>query len=287
MLSVSVSTAAPSPVRLSRALATGGGIIGLLGLTLLIGPGCRNSASSPVMGGDPFAASLQIQATASDRRALEEARLHLAASTAENERKDRELGQLLARCERLQRLVDTAQAEISDGAASAARLPRHLREHLSDITRVYGDWVRFDPAAGTLILQSDFTFVAGQSTLTPDATAALRELAGALTQSSPRPIEVVVAAHTDRKPISLDEAARRRDRFSSAEHAMSVVDTLVAGGVAVETLAIAAWGDARPVAGNDDPSGRAANRRIELRLTLRAPAPSTTASLDWNELLSE
>lgn len=282
---VSVSTAWPSPAALSRTLLTGGAIVA--GLCLLIGPGCRHGDSTSVAEAVPVAGAARGQVSELDHPALEEARRHLAASTAEHQRKDRELAELRARCERLQRRLDTVQAYINAGGAENTRLPRHLRQRLTHIARVYGDWVRFDADAGTLVLQSDFTFLPGKSTLTPDATAALEELAAALIDPSPRPISVVVAAHTDRKPISLGEPAHDRDRFSSAEHAMSVVETLTENGVAIETLAIAAWGGARPLAGNEDPSGRFANRRIELQITLRAPDPSTTAVLDWNDLLAD
>lgn len=287
MLPVSVSTA-PAARRLRiRPLTTGAGILAVLGLSLFIAPGCRNGDEKAADHADPFAASLQIEAAASDRRALEQARLHLAASTAENERKDRELARLRDRCENLQRTVDATQARISDRNPYSARLPRQLRRNLAAIASVYGDWVRFDAEEGALVLQSDFTFVAGQATLTPDATAALRELAAALTEPASRPIDILVAAHTDRKPIPFDEPAHRRERLTSAEHAISVVEGLVASGIPIETLAIAAWGGARPITGNDDPTGRFTNRRIEMRLTLRPHEPSTTASVDATEVSVE
>lgn len=280
------TTPAPSAAHLFRLAITGGYVLGLVALMLVIGPGCHNVRTSAIPAGDPFAEELSGDGLGVDRRELEVARQHLSASTAEHERKDRELAELRDRCDRLQRLADAAQAYIAENTAAGPALPRTLRDELLEIATVYGEWVRFEPETSTLFFQADFTFAPGRFTLTADAAAALSELAQALNAASQQTIDVLVAAHTDRKPIS-DPAAPRQSRLNAAERAMSVVEALQAGGVPTDTLAIAAWGDARPVTSNDDPAGRSANRRVELRVLPRAGAGSTTASLDWEALLSE
>ncbi len=55
----------------------------------------------------------------------------------------------------------------------------------------------------------------------------------------------------------------------SAARAIHVTRYLQEQGIAPEILSAAAYGEYRPVAGNDTPEGRAKNRRIEIILTPR------------------
>ena len=61
----------------------------------------------------------------------------------------------------------------------------------------------------------------------------------------------------------------------SGARAASVVRILIAGGVPPERLSAISLADTQPVAPNDTPEGRAANRRIEIRLVpVQGAAPS-------------
>jgi outer membrane protein OmpA-like peptidoglycan-associated protein len=70
----------------------------------------------------------------------------------------------------------------------------------------------------------------------------------------------MVEGHTDWKgadAYNVDLSQRR---------AQSVVDFLVAAGIDPERLQVEAYGESRPVATNETDSGRAQNRRVEIRL---------------------
>jgi outer membrane protein OmpA-like peptidoglycan-associated protein len=56
----------------------------------------------------------------------------------------------------------------------------------------------------------------------------------------------------------------------SLQHARAVRDYLVARGVPAANVTIDGRGEHQPVASNDTPSGRAANRRVEMLLAERA-----------------
>jgi chemotaxis protein MotB len=89
------------------------------------------------------------------------------------------------------------------------------------------------------------------------------------------PHRILVQGHTDDVPI----AGRLAERYPSnwelaGARAASVVRMLVERGVPAERLAAVSLADTQPVAPNETPEGKAANRRIEIRLI---PAPGAAA----------
>jgi chemotaxis protein MotB len=71
-----------------------------------------------------------------------------------------------------------------------------------------------------------------------------------------------VEGHTDNVPIATERFPSNWE-LSSAR-ALSVVQLLVRGGVAPESLSGAGYGEFQPVASNDDRESRRRNRRIEI-----------------------
>jgi chemotaxis protein MotB len=89
------------------------------------------------------------------------------------------------------------------------------------------------------------------------------------------PHRILVQGHTDDVPISGRLAERYPTNWELAgARAASVVRILAARGVPAERLAAVSLADTQPVASNETPEGKAANRRIEIRLI---PAPSAAA----------
>ena len=87
------------------------------------------------------------------------------------------------------------------------------------------------------------------------------------------PIEnaVAVSGHTDNIPI--DNASFRNNWELSAARAVSVVNLLAFGGVQPQRLSAIGYGEYHPVADNATAQGRAANRRVVLRVAKEvAPA---------------
>lgn len=115
----------------------------------------------------------------------------------------------------------------------------------------------------TIALDADVFFDFDQAVLRPEATAALEEVAAVLGQRAPATVHV--EGHTD--AVGDDTYNQRL----SEQRAAAVRDFLAPRLPGV-SFAVAGFGKTRPVApnttseGQDNPAGRARNRRVELRL---------------------
>ena len=139
-----------------------------------------------------------------------------------------------------------------------------LREILSDRDniRIVGD--RF-------VFQSEVLFPSGGNVLNPQGEAEMQKLADAvvqLTKEIPPEINWVlrVDGHTDNVPLSGTGKFADNWELSSAR-ATSVVKYLISKGVPPSRLAAAGFGEFQPISEGDTDEARAANRRIELKLT--------------------
>jgi chemotaxis protein MotB len=104
-------------------------------------------------------------------------------------------------------------------------------------------------------------FDSGTAVLTPRSQIVLRELAEFLRT---HPNTVQVEGHTDPTPIRTAQFASNWEL--SAVRASSVVRLFVESGVAPASLSVVGRGSTMPLASNDDPVGRARNRRVEVVL---------------------
>lgn len=112
-----------------------------------------------------------------------------------------------------------------------------------------------------LTLPSPVLFSEGSVRLSPEAGAVLGALAK-LTAQYPNPI--LVEGHTDDVPIV---GGRFRSNFElSAGRSFSVIEYFIAAGLPPGRFHARGFGEHRPVASNETPSGRARNRRIEISL---------------------
>ena len=90
------------------------------------------------------------------------------------------------------------------------------------------------------------------------------------------PHRILVQGHTDDVPISGRLAERYPSNWELAgARAASVVRMLAERGVPTARMAAVSLADTQPVASNDTPEGKAANRRIEIRLI---PAPGAASA---------
>ncbi|HEY6004893.1 MAG TPA: OmpA family protein [Anaeromyxobacter sp.] len=117
----------------------------------------------------------------------------------------------------------------------------------------------------TVGLSSEVTFASGDDALSEGGHAALAR-AGAILAKLPNGIRI--EGHTDAVPM-------RGPRFSSNWHlsaarAQSVVRLLIEAGVDARRMQVVGYGDVRPRAANDTVEGKAANRRIEIKILRKA-----------------
>jgi chemotaxis protein MotB len=109
-------------------------------------------------------------------------------------------------------------------------------------------------------LPQDILFESGSATIGRDGRTTLTEVARVLADIPDRTFQV--EGHTDNVPIA---TARFPSNWElAAGRALSVVHLLQEQGVKPENISGAAYGEYQPVSGNEDPSGRRLNRRIEI-----------------------
>lgn len=116
------------------------------------------------------------------------------------------------------------------------------------------------PCATVIRFESELLFDFGESTLRDDADSTLDQVVVALNEIG-KPIEV--NGHTDSK------GSDERNLALSLDRANAVRDALESRGITVD-VEVNGFGESRPVApnetadGEDDPAGRALNRRVEI-----------------------
>jgi outer membrane protein OmpA-like peptidoglycan-associated protein len=152
----------------------------------------------------------------------------------------------------------------SDKAVLRAQLAERLNEILN--TR--------DSARGLIVSMSDVLFDSGKSSLNPGAREKLAKVAGILVSYPSLAIEV--GGYTD------NVGGDAMNQKLSEDRAGSVRDYLVAQGVASGSVSAKGFGDASPVASNDNASGRQENRRVEMLVSgdaIGSPANATVGSI--------
>jgi outer membrane protein OmpA-like peptidoglycan-associated protein len=153
---------------------------------------------------------------------------------------------------------------VSDKAAMRAQLSEQLNKVLQ--TR--------DSARGLIVSMSDVLFDTGQFSLKPGAREKLAKVAGILIAYPTLDIEV--GGYTDN--VGGDEMNQKL----SENRAGAVRDYLVEQGVATTSVSAKGFGNAAPVASNDNSAGRQENRRVELVVSgeaIGSPKDVTTGSL--------
>jgi outer membrane protein OmpA-like peptidoglycan-associated protein len=157
-----------------------------------------------------------------------------------------------------------AQRAENDKSVARARLSEQLNSILQ--TR--------DSARGLIVSMSDVLFATGKYSLIPDAREKLAKVAGILLAYPG--LEIQVGGYTD------NVGGDAMNQKLSESRAGSVRDYLVQQGVAANSVSAKGFGNALPVASNDNAGGRQQNRRVELLVSgdsIGSPVNATTGSL--------
>ncbi len=113
-------------------------------------------------------------------------------------------------------------------------------------------------------LSHDILFKTGSAELSKEGSALIAQLAQEMTDYS---YQVVVMGYTDSVPVGGKLADKYPSNWELAgARAASVVRVMAVNGISPEQLGAVSFGSTRPLASNDTPEGRAANRRIDIRL---------------------
>jgi chemotaxis protein MotB len=108
-------------------------------------------------------------------------------------------------------------------------------------------------------IQSDLLFPSGSALPSALAIDTVRKVAGVLADA---PNAIRVEGYTDDQPIASPQFPSNWEL--SAARAASVLHVMADAGVAPSRLSMTGYGQFQPVAGNDTPEGRNANRRVML-----------------------
>jgi outer membrane protein OmpA-like peptidoglycan-associated protein len=117
-----------------------------------------------------------------------------------------------------------------------------------------------------LDLPSDVTFPVNSYTVQPQFQQTLATVAGTLKEYEKTYIDVL--GHTD------SSGSDAYNQTLSENRAKAVANVLMGNGVQQARIATKGYGESQPKASNADAAGRAANRRVEIRLV---PVTTTTA----------
>ena len=128
--------------------------------------------------------------------------------------------------------------------------------------------VAFDAAAGTVTvtLPNSLLFDSGKETLKSATIAELDHIQTVLKQKY-NGKQVDVVGHTDTDPI---KKSKWKDNWElSAQRALTVARYLINRGVSDDKIRAVGCGDSRPIASNNNATGKAKNRRVEIVVHIR------------------
>jgi chemotaxis protein MotB len=207
---------------------------------------------------------------------LEQERQRLKAEEAEKARLAKEQSQLAAALEQERERLKAEEAEKArleqERAAKEAEIAK-LNRTQEELSRSLQDEI----AKGNITIQQvrdqltinmvdRVLFDSGQAQVKPAGMKVLKQVSDVLKNVSDKQIRI--EGHTDNVPIS----AKLQDKFKtnwelSTTRATTVVRYLTDhGGVDRHALSAVGYADTKPIASNDNESGRTANRRIEIVL---------------------
>jgi len=241
-------------------------MVGVAALTVTLGSGCVSKKKYRELEGVLAKTREAVKDRDDERRDLE-ARLEECAA-------DREL---LAECqEDLSRiLAEKGQltADIQEMTAALLELARQQKEaeaRISEYRAVVEKFAALEAAGklkvrvvdGRVVLElaTDVLFASGRASLSREGKEALMEVAAILATLPDKRFQI--EGHTDNVPI-------RTSQFPSnwelaADRSISVVKTLIEGGMTPESVSAASFAEYRPQGPNDSKENKAANRRIEI-----------------------
>ena len=163
------------------------------------------------------------------------------------------------------KVMDGAPQQSQRMPRKAARIAREVMRKLQVMGKEEGARLEYDHEGGlTVSLPSEILFDPGRADVKPDARELIEELGLLLSDLPEKAIEV--RGHTDNSPIGIDSDFRDNGELSYYR-ARNVVELLAErGGIPRAELEPVACGEWNPVATNATVEGRAANRRVEIKI---------------------
>jgi outer membrane protein OmpA-like peptidoglycan-associated protein len=182
-------------------------------------------------------------------------RMQLEARTAEAERARREAANANAQVAVAQAQAQDAQAQ----AAAAQQQAAQLAERSARLEAILVELHAQKTERGMVVTIGDVLFATDRAELTPNGMASVRKLAEVMMQNPDR--TVLVEGFTD------STGSHAHNQELSDRRAQAVAQALTSLGVPRERVAMRGYGEAYPVASNDNAGNRQLNRRVEIVLS--------------------
>ncbi|MBZ6379510.1 hypothetical protein B5C34_07425 [Pacificimonas flava] len=140
------------------------------------------------------------------------------------------------------------------------------RKKLEEATE--GTGIEVENTGDSLLLNmpSEVTFATNSSTISPEFRPVLDEVAQVLNEYERSFVDVY--GHTD------SDGTEAYNQRLSEQRAQSVADYLISSGVIRQRIATRGFGETQPIASNETATGKAQNRRVELKIVPITEDPS-------------
>lgn len=116
-------------------------------------------------------------------------------------------------------------------------------------------------------LQGEYLFDSGKANLKTDAVELISAISTIIKDEKYKDYDVQIEGHTD--DLSINSAQFPNNWILSSYRAFAVLDQLLkVHGFDPEKVAATGYGEFRPIKSNDTAEGRAANRRVEIKVVL-------------------
>lgn len=154
-----------------------------------------------------------------------------------------------------------------EGREKAKQASSRLNDDLALLLKADGVQIESQGEVLRIRLPEDVLFDSGEAELNPDGLRVVHQLGTRLAAVTEGRIDV--EGHTDDRPITGSLAARFPTNWELSTARATQVVRLFAeeAGIDPTRLTASGHGPHRPVEANTTPEGRAANRRIEIRVT--------------------
>jgi chemotaxis protein MotB len=116
-----------------------------------------------------------------------------------------------------------------------------------------------------IMFEAPVLFDSGSAYLKKESLPVLQQVVKSLNDM---PNSIQIEGHTDDRPVAPGSKFDTNWELSSAR-AFAVLRFLEINGIPQQRLSATGYGEFRPIASNDTPEGRAANRRIEINIMRR------------------
>jgi flagellar motor protein MotB len=190
--------------------------------------------------------------------------------TAKNElignyRRESELSEGISRATQ-DALATMAKTNLAAPAVVGPKLPPALDSALKRFADEHPSEVSYDPARGSVKWKADLLFPLGSDVVKESSLDGLRGFAEILKSPAAADFEVVVAGHTDNRPIVRAEtkAAHPTNWHLSAHRAIAVSNVLQKSAVPANRIGVMGCSEYRPITENDNETGNSQNRRVEI-----------------------